>query len=116
MSRWKTPTCRPGVCLACGSRQCNDQPECRVCLVGIMPDWSGWQRECGYAGCHEQAVARAPRIGQVCAQHLGRPTQLLGGKKTSTGQYIAQRLAVRDGRIREQFPLHRYVLMPEVPS
>jgi hypothetical protein len=111
----REPDCRPGVCLACGSRQCNsNQGRCVVCLVGIMPDWSGWRRECGYAGCHEQAVATAPRVRQVCADHLDRPTQLLTGKKVTTAEYIAQRIAVRDGSIREQFPLHRYVLMPEV--
>lgn len=81
-----------------------------------MPDWSGWQRECGDAGCHGQAVARAPRVGQVCVKHLGRPTQVVNGKKTTTAEYVAQRIAVRDSRIREQFPLHRSVLMPEVQS
>lgn len=113
----RQPDCRPDVCRACGTRQCNSrQGRCVVCLVGIMPDWSGWRCECGYAGCHEQAVARAPRVGRVCAQHLGRPCQLVGGRKTTTAQYIARRMAVRDGRVREPFPLHRYVLMPEVQS
>jgi hypothetical protein len=68
----------------------------------------------GYAGCHEQAVATAPRVRQVCAGHLNRPTQLLNGKKVTTAEHIAQRIAVRDGHLREEFPLYRYVLIPEV--
>jgi hypothetical protein len=111
----RQPDCRPGVCPACGSRQCNSrQGRCVVCLVGIMPDWSGWQRECGYAGCHEQAVARAPRVGQVCAAHLERPKRWWGGKQISVADDIAERLAVRDRQAPARYSYQRFVLIPEV--
>jgi hypothetical protein len=79
-----------------------------------MPDWSGWRRDCGYAGRHEQAVARAPPVGQVCAAHLERPKRCWGGKQISVADDIAERLAVRDGRAPARYPYQRFVLMPEV--
>jgi hypothetical protein len=112
----RQPDCRPGTCLACGSRQCNSrQGRCIVCLVGIMPDWSGWRRECGYTGCHEQAVAKAPRVRWVCAEHLDRPKRWWGGKQISVADDIAHRLAIRDGREPERYSHQRFVLMPETP-
>jgi hypothetical protein len=84
-----------------------------VCLVGIVPDWSGWRRDCGYAGCHEQAVARAPRVGQVCFAHLERPTRRWGGTTISLTD-VAQCIAIRDGRAPARYSYQRFVLMPEV--
>jgi hypothetical protein len=111
------PNCRPGVCLACGSRQCNSrQGRCIVCLVGIMPDWSGWRRECGYTGCQAQAVARAPRVGVVCAEHLSRPTRRWAGTTISLAEDIARRVAERDGTVRVAYSAVRFVWMPEVAS
>lgn len=64
-------------CLACGVPQCRSHPECRACLVGWLPGWSrnwgGQDALCGYKGCDNDAVAKAPRVGRVCATHLARP-------------------------------------------
>jgi hypothetical protein len=81
-----------------GVRIATVQHRCIICLVGIMPNWSGWRRGCGYTGCHEQAVAKAPRVGWVCAEHLDHPKRWWGGKQISVAEDIAHRLAIRDGR------------------
>lgn len=68
--------CKPVECMACGSRQCHGNGSrngtCAVCLVGYLPGWghSLAQTRCGYAHCDNQAVARVPRVGQACAEHL----------------------------------------------
>jgi hypothetical protein len=66
-------------CLACGTVQCNSDSKCSACLYGWMPGWSRGiypdqaARQCGYANCTNPAVAKAPRVGRVCKEDLGRP-------------------------------------------
>jgi hypothetical protein len=66
-------------CLACGTVQCNSRSECSACFYGWMPGWSrslypdSKYRQCGYASCTNAAVAKAPRVGRVCRDHLDRP-------------------------------------------
>lgn len=79
-------THRPTTCLACGVTQCHaHHSECRACFYGWLPGWSRgyvWADDgstrnvagrCGYKGCENPAVAKAPRVGRVCADHLDRP-------------------------------------------
>jgi hypothetical protein len=79
------PRCSRAVCLACGTPQCHSNGlgngTCGVCYVGLLPGWSGSDRPCGYKGCGERAVARAPRVGLCCRQHMQRAGVL--GKVTA---------------------------------
>jgi hypothetical protein len=63
-------------CLACGTPQCDNQGDCLVCMAGFVgrPPFSvrAEGSRCGYARCHSQAVARAPRVGRVCLGCLAR--------------------------------------------
>lgn len=85
--------CEPVDCMACGSRQCFGNGSgngcCKVCVSGYLPGWSreGDARVCGYKGCDGDAVSKAPRVGQVCGDHLAR---------AKLDVKIAQALAVRD--------------------
>jgi len=66
-------------CLACETVQCNSDSECAACFYGWMPNWSrglspdSRSRQCGYAHCTNDAVAKAPRVGRVCKDDLSRP-------------------------------------------
>ena len=61
---------------------------CSICLVGLLPGWSGTDRSCSYAGCAERAVARADgQNAYRCCFHLER------GKWAG---YAAARLAERE--------------------
>ena len=69
--------CRPTTCLACGSVQCMSNGlsngTCSICYHGLLPGWSGNDQKCGYKGCEEKAVARAPRGKKFCcAKHFQR--------------------------------------------
>ena len=84
--------CAATTCLACGSRQCMSnglaRGTCSICLVGLLPGWSGTDRSCSYAGCAERAVARADgQNAYRCCFHLER------GKWAG---YAAARLAERE--------------------
>jgi len=74
-------------CLACGTVQCNSDSECSACFYGWMPNWSRGRypdqaaRQCGYTGCTNEAVAKAPRVGRVCKDDLRRPK--VGGRPLS---------------------------------
>ncbi len=72
--------CKPVTCPVCESRACFETgSECRVCYVGLIPGWStsGYDdrgraiRECGYARCEREAIAKVPRVGRACREHLG---------------------------------------------
>ena len=74
--RAQSHDCKPVECLACGSRQCHGNGSrdgtCAVCYFGYLP---GWGRSlsggvCGYKTCPRVAVARAPRVGQACSEHI----------------------------------------------
>ena len=68
--------------------------ECKVCYVGLIPGWStsGYDqhgkaiRLCGYAKCENEAIARVPRVGRSCREHL-TPTVI---------NKVAERIAHRD--------------------
>lgn len=65
--------CRRAQCLACGSYVClGDSSNCPLCLIGIIPGWSGSNRPCGYKHCDQPAVAKADRIHSTCAGHVRR--------------------------------------------
>lgn len=95
--------CRAATCMACGTVQCDSHNgRCIVCYVGFMPNWSRSyggpdMRVCGYAGCDQEAVAKAPRVGRVCRDHLGRATELEGGRKVTLAEKILRYLRHRDG-------------------
>lgn len=83
---------RASECLACGSRQCSGnglaRGTCGICLVGLLPGWSGADRACQYAGCHERVVASADGARRYrCRAHLER------GKWAG---YVGRQLAERD--------------------
>jgi hypothetical protein len=98
--------CAPVACLACGSVQCHGNGSrdgtCAVCHHGYLPGWSRSEsaRVCGYAKCGKDAVATAPRVRQVCADHLGRATVTTYADRArrvvTLVEYIAQRAAHRD--------------------
>ncbi|MEX5635766.1 hypothetical protein [Parafrankia sp. FMc2] len=76
---------RPTTCRACGMRVCLYPSGCRVCFVGLLDGVAyalGFRPVCGYAKCGQPAVAKAPRVRYVCADHLDRPTQVLVGRYT----------------------------------
>lgn len=82
-------------CLLCGTRQCNSRTDCGVCHYGWIPGWSrgyGADKECGYAGCAEPAIAEAPRIKRVCRNHIPRVKL----SRRSLTEHIAEQTAKRD--------------------
>jgi len=83
---------RESTCLACGSRQClgngTARGTCSVCLVGLLPGWSGTDCVCDYKGCDETAVALVDgKNRRRCRKHLER------GKWAG---YVDRRLAERE--------------------
>ena len=75
--------CQLATCKACGTVQCLHAGcggRCGVCLVGIVEGWSGADRPCGYKGCPNRAVAEAPRVRNVCAEHALRAGSSTRGK------------------------------------
>jgi len=80
-------------CLACGASQCHGNGSargaCAVCLIGVLPGWSGCDRFCGYKGCQNRGIAFAPRMGRVCAEHALRARQ---GSRLETHNGRAVRL------------------------
>jgi hypothetical protein len=61
----------PTNCLACDTPQCwtngMSRGQCSVCYVGLLPRFS--RHKCGYAKCGKDAIAAAPRVKYVCADH-----------------------------------------------
>lgn len=95
--------CEHTTCLACGSGQCMGnglgRGQCGICLIGLLPGWSGTNRQCGYKGCPEKAIAACDRVGFCCRKHTTRATngRLYESKKPITvAEYIAARLADRE--------------------
>lgn len=75
------PGCEAVACMACGVVQCmGNGPSCAICYRGLLPNWSGTTRPCGYKGCKQQAISRAQRVGYVCGEHATRAK----AHKTST--------------------------------
>lgn len=101
--------CPKTTCLACGTEQCHGiHPECMVCLIGWLPNWwRGGNTECGYADCHEPAVAKAPRVGRCCKVHLSRAKS----RGMTLAEHITERLMQRD-----QGGLHWQRLVHFVPE
>jgi len=89
--------CPVATCLACDTPQCLGnglgRGTCGVCYLGLLPGWSGSNRGCGYKGCHDRAIAMAPRMGHVCASHALRAKH---SRTETVAEYIVQRLAERD--------------------
>lgn len=110
------PDCSLATCPACGSRQCASKHECAVCYVGLIPGWSGSRQQCGYARCDKPAVAKAPRVKFVCTDDLGRATRRWAGKTVTLADDIAERIAIRDGKVRPPYLPIRFVWMPEVAA
>lgn len=97
---WGQPShsghCDATQCKACGSVQCMgnglSRGQCSVCLVGLLPGWSGSDRACGYKGCKERAIAAAPRVGYVCGTHSMRALHSTArlANRTGGGQTVAE--------------------------
>jgi hypothetical protein len=85
-------------CLLCGSRQCHGNGSgdgcCAVCYYGYLPGWSrsSEPKDCGYKSCDKDAIAKAPRVKRVCADHADRVKVL----KMTLTEYVAEQVAVRD--------------------
>jgi hypothetical protein len=92
-------TCPPATCMLCGSVQCfyNGFGDgcCSICYVGYLPGWSrnNEQSVCGRARCEAQAVSKAPRVKQVCAEHA-KVTQYRRG--ITLVEHVAERIKDRD--------------------
>lgn len=84
--------CRPTTCLACGSRQCMvnglGRGQCSICLIGLLPGWSGNNRTCQYIGCTNHAIVACDGVNIYrCKDHVER------GKWIG---YIDKQVSVRD--------------------
>jgi hypothetical protein len=92
--------CPPATCQLCGSVLCHGAgADCRVCHYGFIPGWSRGcaQRVCGRKHCAAEAVAKAPRVGRVCAEHAKlTKLRLVGGRTLTITEYVAERIAHRD--------------------
>ncbi len=67
--------CKVTACLACHTTQCMvnglARGQCSICLVGLLPGWSGTDRVCDYKGCGKKAVARCDGPNKNrCPYHL----------------------------------------------
>lgn len=109
-ARWSKggQACAIATCLACGSPQCHGngsaRGSCSVCLIGVLPGWSGCDRPCGYKGCQKRGIAFAPRMGRVCAEHAlrarqGTRVQTVNGRAVrvpcTVAQYVFDRTEAR---------------------
>lgn len=66
-----------------------------MCLYGWLPGWSrglAVERQCGYKGCGNDAIATAPRVKRVCAEHVTRIK--VNGK--SLGEHVITETEARD--------------------
>ena len=67
---------KPATCKACGTPQCwtngMGRGTCSVWLVGLLDNFSGHNKKCGYKGCLNDGVALAPRVGRACRKHLDK--------------------------------------------
>jgi hypothetical protein len=88
--------CPETVCLACRTVQCRRPAsgDCRVCLIGRLDGYWHPNPTCGYHRCDGRAVADAPRVGQVCADCLDRPTRRSAGITQTLAGVIADGLAL----------------------
>lgn len=85
---------RPTTCRACGMRVCVRPSECPVCFVGLLDGVAyvlGSGPVCGYAKCGKPAVAKAPRVRFVCADHLDRPKDWRAGERVPLGVIVRGR-------------------------
>ena len=100
-ARWSKggKPCEIVSCLACGSPQCHGHGSargaCAVCLIGVLPGWSGCDRPCGYKGCERHGIAFASRVGRVCVEHAlrarhGSRLQTVNGRIQRTPCTVAQ--------------------------
>jgi len=73
---------RVAICKCCNSPQCHGNAlgngQCGICLVGLLPDWSGSNGKCTYKACGKEAVARGRGRKYVCSDHaahqgIGKP-------------------------------------------
>lgn len=98
--RAQTHDCPPATCQLFGSVVCHGSgAECPVCHYGYLPGWSRStdERVCGRKHCTAAAVAKAPRVRRVCADHARQTVlRLHGGRRLTLAEYVAQRLAHRD--------------------
>lgn len=87
--------CPRVLCLACGSPQC-DRPRggsCLVCITGYLGRPPYGKTACGYKGCPHPPVADAPRVGQVCREHLAKVTRRYQGVSVTLAAEITRELA-----------------------
>lgn len=95
-----TSVCPATTCMACGTPQCMvnglGRGQCAMCLVGLLPGWSGTDRKCGYKGCSYKAVAAVPRVDYCCRTHLHRAKKTVAGKACTVATTIQWALAHRN--------------------
>lgn len=103
--------CKLVECKACGSPQCfgngSARGTCSICLVGLLPGWSGHDRRCGYKGCFAPSIAEAPRVKQVCRTHVDQPSVRFSVKSParSLAKYIEETAAERKTKLFELIDL-----------
>lgn len=89
----------PSLCAACGTPQCwtngMSRGQCGICFIGLLDRFSG--HKCGYAKCGKDAIAAAPRVKYVCADHAKTAKSNNNIVKNQTiAEYIQAQLAERD--------------------
>src|SRR4051812_34490156 len=96
--RAATRDCPPAACMLCGTVQCHGNSECKVCYHGYLPGWSRLSdaRICGKKACEQDAVSKAPRVGQVCAEHATTTKVRIGSRSLTLAEYAAERVTDRD--------------------
>jgi len=100
---------RTVMCLGCGVEQCHgnglSRGACSVCLYGVLPGWSSWDKSCSYKGCNNLAAFHnvPGAVKCVCHEHATRPKITLhqhtvgrttmAARKVSLAEYVRERLA-----------------------
>lgn len=111
--RAQSHDCQVATCLLCGTALCFGRGhDCSVCHYGFIPGWSrsSYERECGRKGCDRLAVAKAPRVKQVCVEHAKTTKLRLVGRTIVLSDYVAERLALRDaGKLAVGYTRWQYV-------
>jgi hypothetical protein len=99
------PLCSTALCFGRGH-------DCSVCYHGFIPGWSRFpsERECGRKGCDRPAIAKAPRVKRVCAEHAKTTQIRLAGRTVFLSDFAAEQVALRDaGKLAVGYTHWRYV-------
>lgn len=87
----------PTECAACGTPQCwtngMSRGQCGVCYIGLLNKKFG-SPKCGYKGCNKDAIAAAPMVKYVCADHARTAKSSM--KPLTVAEYVQRHLDTRD--------------------